>query len=644
MEYDFGGYVTKNDTMCADGRTIRKGAFKAQNGMKVPLVWMHQRNEPENVLGHAILENRDDGVYGYCKFNNSPRGKQAKLLVEHGDISSMSIFANDLVQKGGNVTHGKILEVSLVIAPANPGALIDNPVIQHGEEEYEDLTKATITSGCDIELGVEYTVEHAADTNSKWKKKKPQAVDDDPDDDSDGVDDPDDMDDDSDIDEPDDEDNEEEDEEVDPKKKRQSMEHADDPETKKKGGSDSEDDDETVEDVYNTLTDKQKKVVAYIIGVALSEQEKDDEAEQSDEEGEDFMEHRNVFDQNDGVYSTAPTLSHDQMTCIMQDAEKCGSLKQSFLAHAQEYGIENIDVLFPDAKTVGDNPYLIKRPTEWVSGVLNETTHVPFSRIKSTAADLTADEARAKGYVKGNKKKEEIIPLLKRVTSPTTVYKKQKLDRDDIVDITDINVVAWLKAEMRVMLDEELARAYLVGDGREVDDEDKIDESCIRPIWKDDDMYAHHVILPSTVSDEEIPEEILKAQEEYKGSGNPSLYSTSGTVLNMLLLKDKIGRRLYNTEAELSSAIGVSKIVKVPVMERQFRTTTDGKKLELLAIIVNLRDYTVGATNGGQISMFDDFDIDFNQYKYLIETRISGALIKPFSAMTFALKKTTSAG
>lgn len=617
MEYDFGGYVTKNDILCADGRTIRKNAFKAQNGQKIPLVWMHQRNEPENVLGHAILENRDDGVYGYCKFNNSPRGKQAKLLVEHGDITSMSIFANNLVQKGGNVTHGMIREVSLVIAPANPGALIDNPVVQHGEEEYEDLTSATITSGCDLDLHVEYTIEHADNGTSKSKKKDSDAKDDYDDDDP--------VDDEDDEDDYDDED--EEDEEMDPKKK-QSMQHADESETKKK-----DDSEETVQDVYDSMTEKQKKVVAYMIGAALSEQEDDDEAEQSNEEGEDFMEHRNVFDQDQGVYSTTPTLSHDQMSCIMEDAVKCGSYKTAFLAHAQEYGIENIDILFPDAKVVGDNPYMIKRPTEWVQGVLNETTHVPFSRIKSTAADLTADEARAKGYVKGKMKKEEVIRLLKRITTPTTVYKKQKLDRDDVIDITDINIIAWLKAEMRIMLDEEIARAVLVGDGREIDDEDKINEDNIRPIAKDNDMYAHHVILPADTPDEDIPEEILRAQEEYKGSGNPSLYSTSATVLNMLLLKDKIGRRLYNTEAELASSVGVSKIVRVPVMERQIRVTDDSEIVELLAIIVNLRDYTIGATAGGKVSMFDDFDIDFNQYKYLIEARCCGALTVPKSAI-----------
>lgn len=631
MEFDFGGYVTKNDLLCADGRTIRKGAFKSQNGQKVPLVWMHQRNEPENVLGHAYLEERDDGVYGYCKFNNSPRGKQAKLLVEHGDITSMSIFANNLVQKGGNVTHGMIREVSLVIAPANPGALIDNPVVQHGDEEYEDLTKAMICSGCDLDFNVEFEIEHSEDSTKK--KVKMEAKKKDLEDDSDEE-----IEEDSEEDiETEDSEEDEEDKKMDPKKKQtKSMQHADD---------DEETDDETVQDVYDSMTEKQKKVVAYMIGAALAENAEDDEdeAEQSDMEGDEFYMKKNVFDREMEMADTTPSLSHDQISCIVEDAKRCGSLKKSFLTHAVEYGIENIDVLFPDAKTVGDNPYMLTRDIEWVSEFLNETTHVPYSKIKSTCADLTADEARAKGYVKGSKKKDEIIRLLKRVTSPTTVYKKQKLDRDDVVDITDLNVIAWVKAEMRVMLNEEVARAGIVGDGREIDDPDKIDEECIRPIWKDDDMYAHHVILSADTTDDDLPEKILEAQEEYKGSGSPNLYAASGIVLKMLLLKDKIGRRLYPTEPELSAAIGVKKINRVPVMERQVRED-NGKKYELVAIVVNPRDYTYGATEGGKVGMFDDFDIDYNQYKYLLETRCCGALTKPKSAIVIEREVAVSSG
>lgn len=644
MEYDFGGYVTKNDLLCADGRTIKKNAFKAQNGQKVPLVWMHQRNEPENVLGHAILENREDGVYGYCKFNSSPRGKQAKLLVEHGDINSMSIYANQLVQKGGAVTHGVIREVSLVIAPANPGALIDNPVVQHNDdgEEYEDVTQAIIHSGCDISLeDVDYEpeVEHAEEPKKKKKKEtvKMEVEDEEEDDESDSE---------NETDVEDENDEEEEEEDMDPKKKK-SMQHAAENTKPKKQTEESDDDEETVQDVYNSMTEKQKKVVAYMIGAALAE--KDDEAEQSDEEGEVIMP-RNIFDQDNYLEMSDPTpaLSHDQISCIFADAQKCGSLKQACLNHAQEYGIENIDVLFPDAKAIANEPYMIQRDTEWVAGVLSSTKHVPFARIKSTAADITADEARAKGYTKGKMKKEEVIKLLKRVTLPTTIYKKQKLDRDDILDITDFNVVAWLQAEMRVMLNEEIARAILVSDGREIGNDDKIDEDCIRPIYKDNDLYAHHVILPKETTDEDLPEQLLLAQEAYKGSGSPVLYTTSGLLLKMLLIKDKIGRRLYNTETELASAIGVSRIVKVPVMENLERDvdndtnggneSMNGKKATLLGIIVNLRDYVVGTNAGGQINNFDDFDIDYNQYKYLMETRMSGALVMPKSAIVVEIE------
>ena len=646
MEYDFGGYATKNDLVCVDGRTIKKNAFKTQNGAKVPLVWMHQRNDPENVLGHAILENREDGVYAYCKFNNSPRGKQAKLLVEHGDIDSMSIFANQLVQKGNAVNHGVIREVSLVIAPANPGALIDNPVVQHSDdgEEYEDLTQAIIHSGCEIRFDdVEFDLEHADDEppQKTKKKKKASKADDTPDEDPD--DEPDEEDPDEDLDEDPDDTTDEDEEEK--KVAKKTIQHAADEDTKgKKKTEEEEDDEETVQDVYDSMTEKQKKVVAYMIGAALSSQDEDeDKAEHSAMEGDTIMP-RNIFDRNNSMEMSdySPSLTHDQMSALMDDAQKCGSLKEAWLAHAAEYGFENIDVLFPDAKLVNKEPYLIQRDNEWVAGVLNATTHVPFSRIKSTAADLTADEARAKGYVKGNMKKEEIIKLLKRITLATTIYKKQKLDRDDIVDITDLDVVAWLKAEMRVMLNEELARAILVSDGREVDDDDKINEENIRPIAKDDDMYAHHILLPADVTNEELPDEILKAQLEYKGSGNPTIYTTAQLALSMLLIKDKIGRRLYNTEAELSAAIGVKETVRVPVMEGATYEDANGEIYDVLGILVNLRDYTVGATAGGAVSMFDDFDIDFNQYKYLIETRCSGALTMPKSAVVICRKRSVS--
>lgn len=632
MEFDFGGYATKANVLCTDGRVIRKNAFRDQNGTKVPLVWNHQRKEPENVLGHAYLENRDDGVYCYGKFNNSPRAKYAKMLVQHSDIHSLSIYANQLVQSGNEVTHGIIREVSLVMAPANSEALIDNPVVQHGDEEYEDTTRATIYCQQEIRLDdVSFDIEHSDDSSEKPKKKKktPPSP---PDDEGDEEDD-DDIDDEDYDDETDDQDDESDDKKEDKNmnKKPKEVQHADD-------------DDRTVQDVYDEMTDEQKKVVAYMIGAALEAQEAEDKtAEHADEEGDNFDMSRNVFDQGNLEHvDDSPSLDHSQLEVIFKGAEKCGSLKQSFLEHAQDYGIENIDILFPDAKTVGDNPYMLKRNTDWVNVVLGETTHVPFSRIKSVIADITADEARAKGYVKASLKKEEVINLIKRVTTPTTVYKKQKLDRDDVVEITELNIIAWIKAEMRVMLDEEVARAALVSDGREADDADKINEQNIRSIYKDDNMYAHHVLLESTVATEDLPDSILAAQEAYKGSGNPTLFTTNAIVLKMLLVKDKIGRRIYNTETELASAMGVSKIVKVPVMENLTREVETGVNAELLGIVVNLRDYTFGATAGGKIGMFDDFDIDYNQYKYLLETRTCGALTVPKSAIVIERKLDSS--
>lgn len=633
MEFDFGGYATKNDVLCADGRKIRKNAFKSQNGTKVPLVWMHQRNDPENVIGHAYLENRDDGVYAYCKLNSSRKAKHTKLLVQHGDVNSLSIFANQLTQKGADVMHGLIREVSVVIAPANPEALIDNPVVQHGDEEYEDTSTAMIYYAQPVSLDdVDYDVEHSDDS----KPRKKPIKDEDPDEDNDESEDDEEPEDNDPDDEPDDTPDEsaknkkEDAKMTEEEKKKKAVQHADEP--------NKDDGEETVQDVYDSLTDKQKKVVAYIVGEALAQ----NEAEQSDMEGEDFN-MRNVFDQSQELEMSddTPALSHDQINSIFEGAKKCGSLKQSFLEHAQEYGIENIDILFPDAKAIANEPYMLKRDTEWVQIVLNETNHVPFSRIKSTIADITADEARAKGYVKGNLKKEEVIKLLRRVTTPTTVYKKQKLDRDDILDITEFNVVAWLKAEMRVMLNEELARAFLIGDGREIDDEDKIDEEHIRPIWKDDDMYAHHVEIAADQTPDGAVEDLIRARKKYKGSGSPTLFVQSDFLTDLLLVKDKIGRRLYNTEQELASALRVSKIVEVPVMDDQTRTA-DGKTLKLLGIVVNLRDYTVGATSGGQVSMFDDFDIDYNQYKYLMETRCCGALVMPKSALV--LEQVTTGG
>lgn len=554
MVCDCSGYATKANIRCSDGRIILTNAFKHNDGATVPLVWHHMRDSVDNVLGKAVLENRPDGVYAYCTFNDTESGQNAKALVMHGDITSLSIYANHLKQRGNAVEHGEIREVSLVYAGANPGARIDNLSINHGDG-YEDIEDEVI-----IYSGDNFTLED-----------KPMRT------------------------------------------RNASFSHEDN--TGSEAGK-------TVREVFESFSEEQKNVVYAMIAAAL--EEADDE-----EEGDDGDMGHNVFenDVNEGNF-----LSHDEQAAIFSDAQKCGSLKESFLAHAQSYGIENIEILFPDAKTVTNTPDFVKRETDWVAGVISGVHHSPFSRIKSTAADITADEARAKGYVKGNLKKEEVIKVLKRVTTPTTIYKKQKLDRDDIVDITDFDVVAWLKQEMRIMLDEEIARAILVGDGREADDEDKINEEHVRPIWKEDDMYAHHVTVQSSTTTEDLMESIIRAMEVYEGSGSPALYTTQGFVTDMLLLKDKVGRRIYETETSVANALGVSKIVKVPVMKNLTRTV-DGQTRNLFGIIVNLKDYYAGADKGGHISMFDDFDIDYNRYKYLMETRMSGALVHPKSAI-----------
>lgn len=557
QKYDFSGYATRNNIKCADGRTICKDAFIDNHGQTVPLVWQHVHNEPGNVLGHALLENREDGVYTFGKFNDTKAGKNAKMLVEHGDITALSIYANSLVQKGDSVLHGAIREVSLVLTGANPGAFIDNLSIQHSDGGYSvDETEAIIYTGEEFTLA---NIKHA-------------------------------------------------------------------------------DEEKTVQDVFDTLSEEQKNVVYALIGQALEEAD----LAQGEEDGEDDIKHSdeggaymkyNVFDIE--TKKEGPTLSHSQIQEIFADAKQCGSFKDAFLAHTVTYGIENIEYLFPDAKTITSSPEFLSRRMEWVTGVISGTKHSPFSRIKTMYADITLDDARAKGYVKGALKKEEFFALSKRTTTPSTIYKKQKLDRDDIIDITDLDVVAWLKAEMRMMLDEEIARAVLVGDGREIDSDDKIDETTIRPIYSDDDLYAHHVSVAADHDYSEIIEDIVRARKEYKGSGNPTFYTTPDLLSEMLLVKDTLGRRLYPTVAELCSVLRVNNIVEVPVMESITRDITDPAPatLGLLGIIVNLSDYTLGADKGGQVSMFDDFDIDYNQYKYLIETRCSGALTKLKSAL-----------
>lgn len=561
-KFDFSGWATKVNLKCSDGRTIMKDAFKDNDGKSVPLVWNHQHNDPTNVLGHALLQNRDEGVYAYCTFNDSEAGKTGKLLVQHGDVCALSIWANQLKQNLNNVVHGNIREVSLVLAGANPGAFIDS-IIMHGQESDEE---AIIYTGEDIVLS------HGDDKEDKKVE-----------------------------------------------------------ETEKKVETGKE---ETVADVFNTLSEKQKNVVYAIIGQALEEGEGPDDEEES--EGGKEMKH-NVFDQTEEKQDDV--LSHDAMNAILADGKRFGSLKESFLAHADEYGIKQIDYLFPEVKSLNNPPEFIKRETGWVSKVMNGVHRTPFSRIKSSFADITADEARAKGYIKGNLKKEEVFTLLKRSTTPTTIYKKQKLDRDDIIDITDFDVVTWLKSEMRMMLDEEIARAILIGDGRLSSSDDKINEQNIRPIVNDSELYTVHVsvtVASNATSDDKAKAMIraaVKARKNYKGSGNPTFFTTEDWLTDALLLEDTMGHRLYKNESDVAAAMRVSNIVTVPVMEGA--KGPDGG--DLIGIIVNLNDYNVGADKGGAINMFDDFDIDYNQQKYLIETRCSGALTKPYSALVLEL-------
>ena len=580
-KFDFSGWATKANLKCSDGRTIMKDAFKHNDGQTVPLVWNHQHNDPNEVLGHALLENREEGVYAYCSLNDTETGKTAKLLVQHGDVVALSIYANQLKQNMNNVIHGNIREVSLVLAGANPGASIDS-IIMHGEESQEE---AVIFTGEDIMLA------HAEDETSD----------------------------------------------------EETITHADKEDKEEKMEENKKmEENETIADVFNTLSEKQKTVVYAMIGQALedaSNKNKNDESEGGDE----TMKH-NAFDQND--QNNENVLSHDAMETIINDGKRYGSLKESFLAHADEYGITNIDYLFSEVQTLNKTPEFIQREMGWVQKVMNGTHHSPFSRIKSVFADITEDEARARGYMKGNLKKEEVFSLLKRTTTPTTIYKKQKLDRDDVVDITDFDVVAWLKSEMRMMLDEEIARAILVGDGRLSSSDDKINESNIRPIYNDEELYtiqATVTVASNATADEKAKAMIrtaIKARKDYRGSGSPTFFTTEDVLTDALLLEDTMGHRLYKNAGEVADAMRVKEIVTVPVMEN-----VKGKNGgDLLGIIVNLADYNVGADKGGAVNMFDDFDIDYNQQKYLIETRCSGALTKPKSAIAIVMNTTGAAG
>ena len=589
LKPDFQGWASKAGVKCADGRTILPNAFKDDDGLTVPLVWGHNHDSPSNVLGHALLENRPEGVYAYGFFNNTELAQDAKELVSHGDIKSMSIYANRLQQNKttGTVAHGRIREVSLVLAGANPGALIENTILAHGEESEEE---AIIRFGEPLEPGQEI-IEHSEEPAKKEGEEEPD----------------------------------------------EKIEHSEESEkgdgkmaenTKGAAKTDGGEDDETVEDVFNAMSDKQKNVVYFMIGKALEDAGVDTD---DDEEDDNDMKH-NVFDVDE--QNPDEVLTHDEFDSIIADAKRSGSLKDSFLQH----GIEQIDYLFPDAKSLDNPPQWIRRPDTWVQEVLGKVHHTPFSRIKSMFADITADEARAKGYIKGHRKEEEVFSLLKRTTGPTTIYKKQKLDRDDVVDITDFDVIAWIKTEMRFMLDEEIARAILIGDGRLASSDDKIKEDCIRPVWKDADLFtirARFAVAAADTADDRAKKFIrtaIKARKNYRGSGNPVLYTTEDILTDILLLEDGVGRTLYDDVAKLATKLRVSKIVTVPVMENQKRTMS-GVTYLLNGLIVNLIDYNVGADKGGAVNMFDDFDIDYNAQKYLIETRCSGALTRPFSAI-----------
>lgn len=571
MKFDFSGWATRNNVKCSDGRVILRDAFKHNDGQKVPLVWNHQHNDPFNVLGHAILENREEGVYAYCTFNNTESGQAAKEAVEHGDICAMSIYANQLQQQGSNVIHGAIREVSLVHAGANPAAFIDT-VIKHGEASDSEA----IIYMCDA-----LTLKHSDDNKSDNKEEK------------------------------------------------------DDSKSSDKNNK------ENIADVFDSLTDKQKNAVYAMIGMALEEQPSTDDKgkENNNSTKEDKSMKHNVFDQDD--QENKDTIKHSEMAAVIADGKRYGSMRESALTH----GIENIEYLFPDARNITDMPTFIKRDTDWVQKVMNGTHHTPFARVKSMHANLTEDEARAKGYIKGKMKKEEVFSLLKRTTDPTTVYKKQKMERDDIVDITDFDVVSWIKTEMRMMLDEEIARAILVGDGRLASSDDKINENNIRPIWKDADLYTIKSLVKvaagATASQKasEYIDQAVRARKEYKGSGSPSLFAPETIITECLLIKDANGRRIYNNLNDLATAMMVKEIIPVPVMENLSRNDDTNGEVELLGIIVNLSDYNNGADKGGSVNMFEDFDIDYNAEKYLIETRCSGALIKPYSAIALEAQK-----
>lgn len=565
-KFDFSGYATKNNLKCSDGRTIRRGAFKDDDGKTVPVVWQHMYDDPSNVLGHAVLENREDGVYAFVTLNDSPKGQNAKLLVEHGDVKALSIHANKLKQIGGDVIHGCIREVSLVLAGANPGAFIDNVSISHSDgSSYELDDEALMYFDSPLEL------------------------------------------------------------------------------THEDSGSGK-----TVQDVFDSMTEEQKQVLYYIVGQVAEGDDEDEDVEHDAfddyDEGDDIVK-RNVFEREDQVTKVGGSLTHDEMKAIFEDAKRCGSLKEAYLAHAEtngtpgvDYGIENIDVLFPEYRNVPGMPQVVDRDQAWVQEVTGRASKTPFARVRSWYFDITADVARARGYRKGTLKKEEVIKAGKRVTGPTTIYKKQKLDRDDIIDITDFDVVSFLKTEMQGKLREEVARAILISDGRDSSSDDKIDEASIRPIYKEEEAYAFHVEIKvpegspnDTTANDWVAmiDSIKLAMVDYDGSGSPTMFTTKKFHTYLSLIRDRMNRKIYESDSALAQALGVSNIVDVPVMEDV--KSEDGKPL--YAIIVNMKDYNIGTNRGGEVTFFDDFDIDYNQYKYLYETRMSGALTRFDSAV-----------
>lgn len=577
MKFDFSGWATKNDLTCSDGRTIKHNAFKENDGQRVPLVWQHGHNAVDNVLGHALLENRDEGVYAYCALNDTPAADNAKELVKHGDVKALSIYANRLDQRGADVVHGNIVEVSMVLSGANPGALIDNVALEHSDGSWtESEEEAIIYSGLTLSHDSGDTTE---DTESMGKDEA------------------------------------------------------------------YDEDDLTVADVLETLDDDQRLAVAALIE-EISGDVDDDEDEEFDEDydedyeedaehgdsGGDTLMHSNIFE-GDARRNVGPHLSHADEEQIFAEARMPGmTLRTAVLAHAADYGIKNPELLFPDATNLDPEPQRVMRENSWVSRVLQGSKHTPFSRVKTQWSNLTAEDLRAKGYVKASRKKDVVYEIANRKTEPTTVYNKTKIDRDDVLDITTFNVVAWMQQNLRYSLEEELARAVLIGDGRQVSDENKIKEANIRPIWTDDELFSHKVLIDKDAKTPDIIDAVRRSRKFYKGSGSPVLFTTNGFVCDMLEIKDLNQRYVYETKQAVANALNVTDVIEVEVMEGAKREVS-GKTHNLLGIIVNMQDYTMGSDKGGETSFFEQFDIDFNQQKYLLEARCSGALTKYKSAI-----------